>query len=490
MKNHKFLLGISILLILLSPAAGFGLARETRSESTEVASVLNPKADAPWYTSWADNTTSGGLGAYPSIAYSPLNGLPYISYYDADNGNLMLAHYAPDGSGNCGVSGSWECEGIDGDGLGDHISNDVGRYSSLSIHKNTSGILGWQMGISYYDATDKVLRYAVYDYSFPYGGFWDYVTITPIAGFGSGDGMYTSLKYSSSGSPHIAYYAWRWTITGTIGYLKVATKVSSGGNCGLAPDNGHWQCDSADSGDGVGKYASLDIDYDEQVQIAYYDEGNGNLKYAYFAGIATCLNGWECSTVDGAVADVGAFASLKAKQSATDTLHIAYYDKTHGKVKYATSGWSGGTGNCGPSNGWQCLAVDSMGAGPGMSITGISLDLDTVGEPIIAYQDASVDLAPAKLNIARPATVYEYTSGIGNCGDVPPGNLFEVWQCDTLDNASYGQGMVHVGTYVSVAVSPSGLATIAYFEENDYDVVTALKVAYQRPHTYLPVVFR
>lgn len=487
--NNKSLFRFILTILLIFTAAGLGSAKGVLGESAAPDIVYNPAADAPWFTSWADNTTSGGLGAFPSIAYSPINGLPYISYYDSANGNLMLANYVPDGSGNCGVNGSWECQVIDGDGLGDHSNHDVGKYSSLAFHVNTSGALGWRLGISYYDATDKVLRYAAFIVNQPFAGFWDYVTITPTVMFG-GSGMYSSLQYNSGGDPKIAYYASAMTMMNWTGYLKIATKVSSGGNCGVGTDAGKWECTTIDSGDdeGVGKYASLDIDYDDQVNIAYYDADNGNLKYAIFYGIGgSCSNGWECNTIDGTSADVGAFASLKARQFASDTFHIAYYDKTHGKLKYATSGWSSG-GNCGSGNSWYCMVVDTMGTGSGMSQTGISLDIDTVGTPIITYQDASVDLAPAKLNIARPAYIYEETGGVGNCGDNFP--TFEYWWCDTIDTAGYGQGNVHVADYVSIAVNSSGFAAIAYFEQDDYNVETALKVAYQRPQVYLPVVMR
>jgi hypothetical protein len=406
----------------------------------------------------------------------------------------MLASPVPNGGSNCGVGGNWWCRVVDGDGVGDHSNADVGKYSSIAFWEDTGGFISWKLGITYYDVTNNALKYAVYHKFGLNPASWDLVTIASSEGlFGSGDGTFTSLKYSSSGTPNIAYYAWRFSLSGTIGYLKHAYSVTSGGNCGVDADAGKWQCDSVDhgiGGGGVGQYASLDVDYDDQVYIAYYDGGNGDLKYAYFGGIGTCDSGWICSTIDQ-TGDVGQFASLKAKQSASDTIHIAYYDKTNGNLKYATSGWSGGSGNCGSGNSWQCLMVDTIGSGPGMTQVGISLAMDAAGDPIIAYQNASEDLAPAMLNIARPAAAYNNVIAIGNCGDVPPGYLFMVWQCNTIDNAAYGYGNVNLADYASVAVGPDGLATIAYYEIDDYNVRNSLKVAYQLFfQTFLPIVSR
>jgi hypothetical protein len=486
MKKRLFF-GISSVIVLLSLAVSMSLAQEVQPESADNASAAALSANAPWSTSWADNSTSASVGAYSSIAFSPVDYMPYISYYDAANGNLMLASPVTSG-GNCGTNNRWWCRVVDGDGVGDHSDADVGKYSSIAFWKNTSGMLSWKLGITYYDVTNRALKYAVYRKFSINPASWDIVTIKSSAGLlGSGDGTYTSLKYNSAGEPQIAYHAWRFTMGGTVGYLKYAYSLTSGGNCGVDADAGKWQCDTVDSGDSLfGQYASLDVDYNDGPYIAYYDGDNGNLKYAYYAGIGTCGSGWECSTIDS-TGDVGQFASLKAKQSSSDKLHIAYYDKTNGKLKYATSGWTGG--NCGSGDSWYCMNVDTIGSG--LTQVGISLDLDADGYPIIAYQDASEDLAPSLLNIARPASAYGEPLGIGSCGDPPfPGGLFSYFQCNTIDNAAYGIGYVYLADFTSVAVGPSGLAVIAYYEVDDYNLTQSLKVAYQQAQLFLPLLFK
>ena len=489
MKNRIFF-AIFSAMVLLSLAVSMGLGNIVQPARADNASAASLAASSPWFTSWADSSTSASVGSYASIAFSPLDNQPYISYYDAVNGNLMLASPVASG-GNCGTNNRWWCRVVDGDGVGDHSDADVGKYSSIAFWKSTSGLVSWKLGITYYDVTNNALKYAVYHKFGLNPASWDIVTIISSAGSSiSGDGTYTSLKYNSGGDPQIAYHAWRFTIGGTVGYLKYAQSLTSGGNCGEDTAAGKWQCDTVDSGgtgsSSFGLYASLDVDYGDGLFIAYYDGKNGNLKYAYYAGIGTCSNGWECSTIDS-TGDVGQFASLRAKQSSSDVLHIAYYDKTNGKLKYATSGWA--AGNCGSGNSWYCMSVDTIGSG--MAQVGISLDLDADGYPIIAYQDASQEQGPSILNIARPALAYGIPMGIGNCGDPScpdPGCLFSYFQCNTIDNAAYGYGYVYLADFTSVAVGPTGLATIAYYEVDDYNMDQILKVTYQLYQLYLPLL--
>jgi len=479
--SKKFIRFVAVLTILVSIVGNTGVVRaDPVGEKTSAAASASP-ATAPWFVGWADKTTSANVGSYPSIAYSPIDGLPYISYYDATNHHLMLASPVWNGGSNCGVGGNWWCRVVDGDGSNGSSTDSVGLYSSIAFWKNPSLGGGWKVGIAYYDSTNKALKYAVYSKALLISGTWSFVTISSGSIFYD-PGTYTSLKFNSDGEVRIAYYAYSSLVN--TGYLKLATPVASGGNCGIGTSSGKWQCDTVDSGAGVGKYAALDLNYDDQVFLAYYDEGNGNLKYAYYGGIGFCgtENAWICSTVDSA-GIVGLSAALTAPRSSTDHVRIAYYDKTNGKLKYATPS-SGG--NCG-GGAWQCLNVDSMGAG--IPRAGISMALDKNGNPIIAYMEASQDQAPSTLKIARPVDAVGLFTG--NCGDVPPGYLFEVWQCYTVDNAAYGQGNVNVAAYTSVAISPTtGLGTIAYFEEDGYNYTTSLKVAYQRLQIFLPLIER
>jgi hypothetical protein len=80
-------------------------------------------ATAAWFVDWITNDTASSDGTHVSIAFDPGNGTPYISYYDATNGNLMLASPVSSAS-NCGPNNSWGGRAVD-------TSGDVGQYSSF-----------------------------------------------------------------------------------------------------------------------------------------------------------------------------------------------------------------------------------------------------------------------------------------------------------------------------------------------------------------------
>jgi hypothetical protein len=223
----------------------------------------------------------------------------------------------------------------------------------------------------------------------------------------------------------------------------------------------------------------------DRVSLAYYDAVNGNLKYAT---IVAQINGscgfssrYFCETVDGSAADVGRSAVTTARRSASDTTRIAYYDRTNGKLKYAFQTVTGA--NCGGGN-WWCGNVDTIGAG--LDRVGLSMAVDQQGYPIIAYQDAHQGVS--KLKIARPAIALGLNWG--NCGDALPGDLFQYWQCTTLDSAAWGQGMVNVADYTAVAIGTGGLATVVYRVVDDSENTVSLKYATQMFQSFLPLLKR
>lgn len=184
--------------------------------------------------------------------------------------------------------------------------------------------------------------------------------------------------------------------------------------------------------------------------------------------------------MDGA-GDVGQFVSIHAPKSNTDKLRFVYFDNTlsNGRVKYAVQVPSGG--NCSSSL-FNCFDVDTIGDPPGH--IGLSIDVDKQGYPIIAYMDASPALAVTALMVARPALAYG--NSVGNCGEVPPGDLFLYWQCEIIDPGY--QDIVSEALFADVSVSPAGLATIAYYEYDSYHDVGHLKVARQHYTNYLPLI--
>jgi hypothetical protein len=451
-----------------------------------------------WFTTWADGdtkATSINVGSYLSAAYNPMDGKPYISYYDAVSHNLMLTnHTDTSNDAYCGTGKLWWCRDIDGLGHNGSSYDNVGEYSSIAFWQGTTS---WKLGISYHDTTTHALKLALFNQTL-LGWSWNFYTIqsTSTATYSGNDvGLYTSIKFTSAGIPIIAYYRHVYSVSDLsyYGYLYTAKQVASGGNCGVGDAAGLFQCEKIDgkAGEGVGQYASLDLDYYDYPYISYYDAVSDNLRFAQalvFVGGGNCGTGgdtntgnYECYTVDAA-GDVGRFTSIVAPHATGQKTAIAYYDKTNGYLMRAIP-WTGGTG-CNISN-WYCGRVYTIGAN--LPQVGISMARDNNGREIIAFQDASDDLGPAVLRVARPV---EATGSLyGNCGDTPSGYLFQIWMCELVDNAAYGYGNVSLGDYVSVAANGGGVATIAYSEYDSYVEPNTfhLKVAYYRLQTFLPL---
>jgi hypothetical protein len=458
-------LWVACVVFLLAIIFAFGIAHALGQDGGLLpAGTTTLPAKQPWTGQYVHRVTDPPLkvGSYNSIAFSWREYQPYISYYDATNGDLMLA--TPDTTGqfgNCGKDNSWYCRPVDWEG-------DVGQYSSIAIWKNPA--LQWKLGISYYDKTNAALKYAAWTCVDNFCG-WKIETISDSSLLVSAIGQHTSLKYGSDGTAHITYLS-RNTLYGTSS-LRYAYSVSDGGNCGVGTSFGKWQCRTVDSGANRLLYMSVDLDQENRVNIAYYDETSGILKHAFYYGFGgNCGDNqeWKCDDVDGStLVNTGLYPSIRAPKAAGEKVRIAYYDKTHQKLRYAVQGTGG---DCG--TGWICLDVDDMGTSP--THMGIALDIDEGGNPFIAYQKVPDDeFSRSILKIARPYFVYD-DGNFGNCGEVPPGYLFNFWRCNSLDNAG---AYVDEGEYVSLAVFPTGMAMVAYSEWDDYYEVTSLKVMYQ-----------
>jgi hypothetical protein len=459
--NGRNVFGLVLSVILLLLAAGSGLARgpQPTEPSEAVAANASSAANAPWFNIEVD--TPGNTGQYTSVAINPSNGGTYVSYYDATNQALRMAMNRGFGLGNCGPNNDWLCQTVDS-------GADFGKYSSIAI-KPASG----EIGIAYYDATNGKLKYA-------YGAIcatcsWSINTVDqPILFPTDNKGQYTSLKYHSNGTPYIAYY---FENTSGVDALMVASYVSSGGNCGYGSVAGKWQCDTIQTGEGVGQYASLALDGAGNRHIAYYDRGNGDLWYATSSSGINCGPGgntWLCYPVTGSTTDVGQYASLYVDNG--NHFHIAYYDATIDALKYAVDKGSGG--NCGVLGSAQCDTIDDMQAG--YHPLGVSMAEDAAGYPIIAYQSEY-----GSLNVARPVPALGLPGGGGNCG---PENPLSTWYCETINRFPIFVPARH-GDFVSISLSSSGLATIAY-----YGFITSsdgnLTVSYQRFQVLLPLVIK
>jgi hypothetical protein len=464
--HYKRILLILIVMIFM-----------TGTLSAEAATTGKAVALEPWTNGVVDKITGGYVGSHVSIAHYERDGSAYVSYYDATNKNLKLAYQISSGTGNCPGDANWKCETVDNGFISIFANHDVGQYNSIDVVDET--YLGRfhyaRIGISYYDATAKALKFAerkctLLDCS------W---TITTVHDDGSNltdMGQYSSFKFAGGTTPTIFYHL--ESMITTTGMVKRA--VLTGDNSGpCAPG---WLCDTVAYGVASSAYGTH-ISADGG-RVVFYDPQKTELVMAHSTGSAltnTCGLGnyWDCEVIDSN-GDVGKFASFS--NNGGHPMKIAYYDATNGKVKYAISVTSG-TGNC-TNDSFNCFAVDTIGTTTLGKNIGISLTLDAQGQPVIAYQDFLEDLAPAKLKLARPSTAYGEM--IGNCGAVPPGYLFLYWQCRQLDSGI--NTYVNLADYAAVSVSPAGLATVAYYETDDYYSEGRLKVAQQHFGIYLPLI--
>jgi hypothetical protein len=459
LKIYARLLLLLALFIILGMTPG--VARGGISAITDLGVI------PPWKINMIDSASP--VGQHVSVAID--RGKVFISYYDNVNKDLRLARYVGTG-GNCGPDNTWQCQMVESIG-------DVGQYNSIAAKPSEADT---RVFISYYNATAGSLKYAT--------GICNSTCTLTIRTIDSGNpslfsykGKYTSAKYDSNGIPHISYY-YQTIGNDSLMYAHMVDKDT--GNCGTGADANDWQCDTIQSGNGVGMYTSLALDADGDPHIAYYDSGNDYpIVASYVSSVAnnSPLGSWQIRTVQQPTLDTGKYVSLAVEDNGR--AHIAYYNATNETLEYAK--WRGGGGNCGFSSSlldweWQCEEIADMGTS--LTPMGISLALDKNNYPMIAYQDTSEDLAPAALKIAFPGAAYGLLPGETNCG---PEDLLYTWYCGLVDGG--GSWTDEAGS-ASMALNSSGLATIAYYESDDYYLKGNLKIAFQYLRLYLPLISR
>ena len=473
MKGHFRTIFVLALVILVT---GLGSAQASKLSQAGLKASSAPSIAYPlerWKTDYISTYSSAGSDV--SLAFDPDHGqAAWISYYNETYSSLWVAHFVGTSGGNCGPETTWFCEQVD-----QAPAEQKGWSTSIDVFPDTNPsplFSTWKVGISYYDATHKSLKYAQYQCPPLNPCNWTISTVFSSSDPSDEIGRYSSLKFSSTGIPNIALFA-NWGAYTTDAVYRAYIIGSGDGNCGDGLD---WQCDKVDQFGSLGPYLSLDIDWSDNVYIAYYDGLNDHLKYAYYSGIGDCWldNGWICQYIDDtAGVNVGLFPSLHAPQDSSDTLRVAYYDATNGKLKYAYAR-DDNLGNCSPGNNWQCNTIDDMGVG--LTSASISLAVDSNHSPMIAYTDAHEDLAPLGLKVAEPA----YGQPYANCA----GEILYDWWCGNLDN---GNAYVDDAKFVSLGIKPNGMAMIAYSEqERDYPGSYDLKFAYQMSWIFLPVIMK
>jgi hypothetical protein len=237
--------------------------------------------------------SDGDVGQCASVAVGT-DGLPVISYHDATNGDLKVAH-----CGNADCSAGNTITTVD--------STDwVGTYTSVTV-----GADGLPL-ISYYDDSN-------YDLKVAHCGNADCSAGNTITTVDSTDqvGQFTSVTVGADGLPVISYYDGN-------GYLKVLW--CSEADCS---DTAHNVITLVDSTYYVGQFTSVTVGSDGKPLISYKDVANGDLKVAH-CSTAACTAA-TITKVDGDTTNVGSYTSVTV--GADGLPLISYYDDTNKDLK-------------------------------------------------------------------------------------------------------------------------------------------------------------
>lgn len=271
--------------------------------------------DSAWDINTIDST--GDVGRYTSIALDA-NGYPHISYLDITNYDLKYAAF----------NGSiWDINTVDSIG-------DVGTWTSLALDATGNP------HISYRDSTLGEccgdLKYAAFN-----GSSWNISTVDSTGNMGrhtsiamDADGYPHISYWGNNDLKYAAFNGSIWninTVDSVVGGLTSIALDADGnahisyqGSSGLkyAAFNGStWDIETIDS---AGFWTSIALNTDYNAHISY--GGNDGLKYAAWNGST-----WDINTIDSTVN--AQYTSLAL--DAAGYPHISYYDQSNGDLKYA-----------------------------------------------------------------------------------------------------------------------------------------------------------
>ena len=284
--------------------------------------------------------STNNVGLHTSIAIGTDNN-PVISFYDATNGNLKVAH-----CGNVSCSAGNTIRTVESP------QAVVGHYTSITIGTDNNPV------ISYFDAINEDLKVA-HCGAINCGAF---NTVTTVDSTGA-VGLYTSIAIGADGNPVISYY------DGTNDSLKVA-------HCGNASCSSGNTLTTVDSTDSVGRYTSIAIGTDNNPVISYADGTNFDLKVAH-CGDTSCSAGNTITTVFS-TNTVGEDSSIAIGTDGNPV--ISFFDSTNGNLKVAHCG----NASCSAGN-----TIRTVESPPNIEGIDTSIAIGADGNPVISYLDAT-----------------------------------------------------------------------------------------------------
>jgi preprotein translocase subunit Sec61beta len=278
LRKTVLVLGVGLLL-------GFGLTLSVAADDTTL--------ERPGFA-LTTLDSSGNVGQYSSVAIGT-DGLALISYYDASNGDLKVAHCS-----------DLACTSATRTTL--QSEDNVGLFTSVTIGTDGLGL------ISYYDASNGDLKVA---HCSDLACTTATRTILTFLQSEGNVGQFTSV-----------------TITGGHGLISYYDSTDQVLMLALCPDlacTTPTVTNTPDRTGNVGQYSSVAIGTDGLALISYYDVTNGDLKVAHCSDVA-CTSA-TLTAVDGAANNVGAPSSMITGADGRGL--ISYYDATNGDLRVA-----------------------------------------------------------------------------------------------------------------------------------------------------------